>query len=76
MLASPKIEYIEDTNGADNCSLQSITEQDVIEQKMGTKGDAATSEFALENVDKTGSPEYVIAGESANFEFITPTEFN
>lgn len=146
MLASPKIDHIEDTNGADNYSLQTITEQDVIEQKMGTKGtvsesenhlgnissgikysskkftgvyclhtttlfkgsdiyvslaefgikegnfafyivfdgevvgkiepnDAATSEFILENVEKTGSLEYVIAGESASFEFTTPSDW-
>jgi len=147
MFAGPRVEHIEDTNGADNYSLQTITEQDVIGQKMGTKGsisksethlgnissgikysskkftgvyrlhattlfkgsdiyvslaefeikegnfafyvvfdgkvigkiepsDAATSEFTLKNVEKTGGLEYVIAGESANFEFITPTEFN
>ena len=137
MLASPKIDHIEDTNGADNYSLQTITEQ-------GTKGsvskretrlgnisngikysskkftgvyrlytatilegsdiyvslagyeikegnfafyvvfdgeiigkiepdDYATTEFLLENVEKTASLEYFIAGESASFEFITPT---
>ncbi len=35
------------------------------------KGDGL-SEFILENVDKTASLEYIIAGESANFEFVIP----
>jgi len=144
MLADPQLEHIEDTNGADNYSLQTITEQDVVEQKMGTKGsvskretrignlsngirysskkftgvyrlytatimegsdiyvslagyeikkgnfafyvifdgdvvgkiepdDFATAEFIMENVEKTAPLEYFIAGESASFEFITPT---
>ena len=34
--------------------------------------DVALSEFILENVDKTASLEYVIAGESASFEFVSP----
>ena len=147
MLVSPKIEHIEDTNGADNYSLQTITARDVTEQKMGMKGtvsksetrfgnlsngikysskkftgvyqlytatlfkgsdiyvslagfeikqgnfafyvvfdgevvgkitpnDDATAEFTLKNIEKTGVLEYVIAGESANFEFITPTGFD
>ncbi len=147
MFAGPKIDHIEDTNGADNHSLQTITEQDIIAQKMGTKGavseseshlgmissgikysskkftgvhrlytttlfegsdiyvslagfeikegnfafcvvfdggvvgklepsETATAEFILENVEKTGVLEYVIAGESASFEFIVPTGFN
>lgn len=150
MLVNPGPEHIEDTNGADNYSLQTITEQDVIEQKMGTRGtvrerethldiagwsvsdgiryssdkltgvdmlysttlfkgsdihvtlaefeikegnfafyivfdgevvgkilpsDDAYSEFLLENVEKTGTLEYVIAGESASFEFLAPTDF-
>ncbi len=150
MLASPKPEHIEDTNGADNYALQTITEQDVVELKMGTRGSvsqsetqmnvaglsisdgrkyssnkftgvyqiyAATlfkgsdiyvqlsefeitegnfafyivfdgeivgqltpgevgvSEFTLENVEKTGSLEYIIAGESAAFEFIALSDW-
>ncbi len=146
MLVSPRPEHIEDTNGADNYSLQTITEQDVVEQKMGAKGtvsesetqlgnissgikyssekftgvyrlhtttlfkgsdiyvslagfeikegnfafyivfdgevvgkitpsDTITSEFTLKNVEKTGTLEYVIAGESASFEFVAPTDW-
>ncbi len=146
MLVSPRPEHIEDTNGADNYSLQTITEQDVVEQKMGVKGtvsesetqlgiissgmkysskkftgvyrlhttslfkgsdiyvslaefeikegnfafyivfdgevvgkitpsDTVTSEFTLKNVEKTGTLEYVIAGESASFEFVAPTDW-
>ena len=149
-ILNPGPEHIEDTNGADNYSLQTITEQDVVEQKMGARGtvrefefhpeiagwsvsegirysskkftgvdmlyrttlmkgsdiyvtlaeyeikegnfafyivfdgevvgkilpgDGAYSEFLLENVDKTGTLEYVIAGESASFEFVAPTDF-
>ncbi|MBQ8807269.1 MAG: hypothetical protein IJZ68_12635 [Bacteroidaceae bacterium] len=40
-----------------------------------TPGDGAYSEFLLENVEKTGTLEYVIAGESASFEFVAPTDF-
>ena len=147
---NPGPEHIEDTNGADNYSLQTITKQDVIEQKMGAKGtvserethldiagwsvsdgtkysskkftgvyllhtetlfkgsdiyvslaefeinegnfafyivfdgevvgqvepgENALAEFKLDNVEKTGELEYVIAGESASFSFIAPTEF-
>lgn len=150
LFLNPGPEHIEDTNGADNYSLQTITEQDVIEQKMGTRGtvseretnldiagwsvssgiryssknftgvymlhnetlfkgsdiyvslaefvikegnfafyvvfdgevvgkvepgENALAEFRLDNVEKTGSLEYVIAGESASFEFVAPTEF-
>lgn len=149
-ILNPGPEHIEDTNGADNYTLQSITEQDVIEQKMGTRGtvrefethltvagwsvsdgiryssdkltgvymlynttlfkgsdiyvslaefqikegnfafyvvfdgevvgkvepsENAMAEFLLENVEKTGTLEYVIAGESASFEFVAPTDF-
>jgi len=146
MLTSPRPEHIEDTNGADNYSLQTITEQDVVEQQMGSRGsinknesqlgnissgtkysskkftgvnrlytatifkgsdiyvslssfevkegnfafyivfdgevvgklepsDDVVSEFTLENVEKTGDLEYIIAGESANFSFVTFDEF-
>lgn len=144
MFAGPQLEHIEDTNGTGDYSLQTITEQDVVEQRLGTKGsvskretrignlsngirysskkftgvyrlytatimegsdiyvslagyeikegnfafyvvfdgdvvgkiepdDFATAEFTLENVEKTAPLEYFIAGESASFEFITPT---
>lgn len=147
---NPGPEHIEDTNGADNYTLQTITEEDVVNQEMGSRGtfrtieahfeiagwsvsdgiryssdkftgvdliysttlfagsdiyvtlaeyeikegnfafyivfdgevvgeiepgDGAYSEFLLENVDKTGTLEYVIAGESASFEFLAPTDF-
>ncbi len=150
MITSPKPEHIEDTNGADNYALQTITEQDVAEQKMGSRGSVSesetqyniaglsisdgrkyssskftgvyrlydttlfkgsdiyvnlaefeikegnfafyivfdgevvgqitpseigASEFTLENVEKTGSLEYVIAGESASFEFIALSDW-
>ncbi len=146
MLGGPRLDHVEDTNGADNYSLQTITEQDVVEQTMGTKGvvsqsethlgnisggvkyssdkftgvyrlhaatlfkgsdiyvqlsefeikegnfafyivfdgeivgqvtpsEVGVSEFTLENVEKTGSLEYIIAGESASFTFTAPIEF-
>lgn len=146
-LLSPSPEHIEDTNGADNYALQTITEQDVIAFDMGTKGAISESEinfdfgglgvsngtkyssekftgvyllntcqifkgsdiyvhlaeydikegnfafyvvfdgevigqvepdefgmaeFLLEDVDKNGTLEYIIAGESANFTFTAP----
>lgn len=149
-ILNPGSEHIEDTNGADNYSLQTITEEDVVKQEMGARGtvreiefpleiagwsvsdgtryssdkftgvellhsemlfegsdiyvtlaefeikegnfafyivfdgevvgkimpgDGAFSEFLLENVEKTGTLEYVIAGESASFEFVAPTDF-
>jgi len=147
MFADPQLKHIEDTNGADNYSLQTITEQDVARQKLGTKGsvnkreirignissgirysskkftgvhrlstatiikgsdiyvhlvdfeikegnfafyvvfdgevvgklepdDFATAEFLLENVENTAPLDLFIAGESAEFKFITPTEFD
>lgn len=150
-ILNPAPEHIEDTNGADNYALQSITERDVVEQKMGSRGtvaeseayleigsltisdgvryssnkftgvyllytttlfkgsdiyvslaefeiregnfafyivfdgevvgqvepcDGASSEFRLDNVNKTGSLEYVIAGESASFSFVPLTDFD
>ena len=33
-------------------------------------GDSATAEFTLENIEKNGALEYVIAGESAGFSFV------
>lgn len=151
MIANPGPEHIEDTNGADNYSLQIITDYDVIEQSMGSRGavsktelhyefsglkisdgtkysskkftgvyclytatlfkgsdiyvslaefeikegnfaffivfdgeivgkivpdDYATAEFTLKNVRKTGTVEYIIAGESASFSFVAPTELD
>ena len=144
MFADPQLKHIEDTIGAGDYSLQTITEQDVVEHNMGTKGsvnkretrfgnisngikysskkftgvhrlytatiiegsdiyvslagfeiregnfafyivfdgkvvgkiepdDFAAAEFIIENVEKTASLEYFIAGESASFEFIAPT---
>ena len=150
MLMNPGPEHIEDTNGADNYSLQQITEQDVVSLKMGTRGGLSTSEthweiagfdvssgvkyscrkmtgvyqlhtctifkgsdihvyltdfqinggnFAfyvvldgkivgevkpdefgtgeliIENIDKTGTLEYIIAGESADFTFTAPLDW-
>lgn len=147
LIKEPGPEHVEDTNGADNFELQSITEQDIIGLKIGSRGsvsqrerqvtvagwqvsdgvtysskkftgvymlysttlikgsdiyvslaeyeitsgnfafyivfdgeivgkilpsDDALSEFYLENVDKSGTLEYVIAGESASFKFISP----
>ena len=149
-ILNPGPEHIEDTNGAENYSLQQITPKDVAEHKMGARGGPGTSEthwefgklevssgmkyssrkftgvyllysatifkgsdiylylpnfsvksgnFAfyvlldgeiigeakpdeygcaellIENIDKTGKVEYVIAGESANFEFVAPDEW-
>ena len=33
-----KVEHIEDTNGADNYALTTITDQQIIDQSMGSKG--------------------------------------
>lgn len=150
MLINPAPQHIEDTNGADNYSLQQITKQDVVANKIGSRGgpntketritlsigemssgikyysrkftgvyvlhtttifkgsdiylnlsdfqindgnfafyvvldgeiigevkpdEFNTAEFLVENVNKTGSLEYIIAGESANFKFTTTTEW-
>lgn len=150
MFLNPGPEHIEDTNGAENYSLQQITEKDVVSRKMGTRGsiseseihwnfggldvsggrkyscdkftgvhslytatifkgsdiyvslgdfqinsgnfafyivfdgrivgeivpgDSDFSEFLLENVGKTGTLEYIIAGESADFRFTAPNEW-
>ena len=143
-------EHIEDTNGADNYSLQQITAADVIENKMGSRGSISTyensltggsfnvtngiryssdkftgvyllhsatifkgsdiyvhivdfeiysgnfafyivlddkiigdvkpdefgiGELLIEDIDKTGSLQYFIVGESADFRFTAPTEW-
>ena len=150
MIASPRPNHIEDTNGADNYALQTITEADVVANEMNSRGsvskseahlsleyfdissgyryssrkftgvqrlyactifkgsdvhvylddfrinsgnfafyivldgevvgeikpsDDGISEFLLENIDKTSSLEYFIAGESADFEFITSEDW-
>ena len=33
------------------------------------------AEFRLENIEKTGTVEYILAGESANFRFVAPTDW-
>ncbi len=150
MVSSPRPEHIEDTNGADKYSLQTITERDVAEMKMGSRGSISEKEtglnlggssannkikysskkftgvyslrsstvikgsdiyvsllnlkvkegnfafyivfdgkvvgkidpttelftFSLDNVEKTATLEYIIAGESANFSFIATEDFN
>ena len=35
---APKLEHIEDTNGADNYELQVITEENILERNIGSKG--------------------------------------
>lgn len=147
-ILNPAPEHIEDTNGADNYTLQQITRQNIIKQDMGTRGTVKekehqldlgafnvssgrkysskkftgvnlvysstifkgsdiyvsladfkinsgnfgfyivfdgeivgqvtpeTSEFRLDNIEKTASLEYVIAGESANFSFVVLGDFN
>ena len=34
-----------------------------------------TAQFTMENVNKTGTLDYIIAGESANFSFVSPGEW-
>ena len=48
MMLNSNHEHIEDTNGADNFSLQQISEKDVVDLKMGTKGTLSTSETHYE----------------------------
>ena len=48
LIVNPGPEHIEDTNGADNYSLQSITEQDVVDQKMGARGTVREIEAHIE----------------------------
>ena len=147
---NPGPEHIEDTNGADNYSLQQITQEDVIACKMGSRGGLTTTEsswdfgflqvsngteysckkftgvyrlysatyfkgsdiyiyladfyvesgnfafyvvldgeiigqiipdsmgmvdFTIHNIEKTGTVEFIIAGESANFTFKLPMEW-
>ncbi|MBR5869251.1 MAG: hypothetical protein IKZ21_07370 [Clostridia bacterium] len=147
MISDPPPEHIEDTNGAEDHTLQTITEEDVVNMSMGSRGaireseikfefenlsisngrkyaankftglyrlhnsimvkgsdihislaefrikegnfafyvvfdgeivgqvepgDGGVSEFLLRDVEKTGGLEYILAGESASFEFIAP----
>ena len=150
MIANPGPEHIEDVNGAEDHSLAVITQQDIVEHKMGSRGgistgesgmdiggisilsgikysskkftgvyplyasklfkgsdiyvrlsnfevnsgnfafcivfdgqvigtvepdEFGTAEFQLDNVEKTGTLEYVLAGESANFKFYASEEW-
>ena len=50
MFAGPQLEHIEDTNGSGDYSLQTITEQDVVEQRLGTKGSVSKSELKIGNI--------------------------
>lgn len=150
MLLNPGPEHIADTNGPDNYALQQITEADVVDMQMGSRGGVSTSEthlnfenlsissgikysckkftgvhriytatilkgsdifislsdyqvnsgnfafyvvldgevigqvdynefgiaeFLLEDIEKTGTVEYILAGESADFRFIAPTDW-
>lgn len=150
MVINPGPEHIEDTNGAEDFSLQTITEEDIVANQMGTRGgltqselsykfaglnlsdgieysckkftgvyqlytchifkgsdisvslaefeiksgnfafyivldgkivgevkpeEDGFSEFTMENIEQSGTLEYYIAGESANFRFISPTEW-
>ena len=43
MLLNNPIEHIEDTNGADNYELQTITDDDIINMEMGCKGYSVTT---------------------------------
>ena len=47
MILNPAPKHIEDTNGADNYALQTITEYDVVKHDMGTRGGPNTSEPLL-----------------------------
>ena len=146
----PPPEHIEDTNGPGDYSLQQITQEDIISQKMGSRGGLTTTEtswnfgglrvsngvrysckkftgvhrlysrwiakgsdiyiyladfyvesgnfafyvvldgeiigqvtpddmgvvdFTIENIEKSGTLEYIIAGESAKFGFLMPSEW-
>jgi hypothetical protein len=150
MIKNPRPDHIEDTNGPQNYTLQSITEQDVLDCKMGSRGavsqeerkltvggigissgreysskkftgvqilhttnlakgsdlfvslaefevkegnfvfyivydgeivgqinpgEDVTADFLLNDVEKSATLEYVIAGESASFRFIPVSEF-
>lgn len=48
LLLTNKVEHVEDTNGPDNYALQTITEQDVIDMKMGSRGGVSTSGTGVE----------------------------
>ena len=148
IIKNPAPEHIKDTNGANDYTLQTITEQNVINMDLGSRGAVqeqekgvsiagigfskgkkysakkftgvfelyschlfsgsdvnieladfkikggnfkfyvvfedeiigtvepnTTAKFTFENVEKSGTLRYVIAGESAAFEFIAPIEW-
>ena len=150
LLLNPGPEHIEDTNGAENYTLQSIRESDIVSLKLGSRGGVSTrktgldlgaisisdgieyssnkftgvyelyschlfkgsdilidladyriesgnfafyvvfngeiigtltpdefgtAHFLYENADKSGTLQYIIAGESADFTFISATEW-
>lgn len=56
-----------------NFAFYVVFDGEIVGQVEPKEGGMA--EFILKNVEKTGSLEYIIAGESANFSFIAPTEF-
>ena len=47
LLLNPPPKHIEDTNGADNYSLQQITKQDVVANKIGSRGGPNTKETRI-----------------------------
>ena len=49
MLLNNPVEHVEDTNGADNYELQTITDEDIVNMEMGAKGYAVTTH----NITKT-----------------------
>ena len=57
MVLTDDLEHIEDTNGPDNFALTTITDQDIIEQKMGYKN-LVTSGSALGNTVKISSSQF------------------
>lgn len=46
-ILAPAPEHIEDTNGADNHSLEQITEENIIRQNVGTRGTIKEAEHQL-----------------------------
>ena len=51
------VEHIEDTNGADNYALTTITDQDILERKMGSTG-MGRSATILNDTVKFSSPKF------------------
>lgn len=60
MAASPRPDHIEDTNGAEDYSLQQITPADVAAQEMGSRGAPSTREirFNIAGIGITSGTEY------------------